>query len=333
MAPSVISSDEYGIPVIDFARIEGPEHQAVCQQIADACGSWGFFHLINHGVDPSLMKRAKQLSIEFFHRSEEEKLKIRCPAGVHPVAAEGWHHPKYRSKGEALKQDMVEHLLYSSWPDLQTPSVEYKTTFLEYRKELKSLAEKLFGVLSERLGLSSDALLSAIIGGSPSDCLTVRVRTNFYGLDENGEAIPWKLESHSDAGGMTILLADDVPGLEIKKDGQWVGVNPIPGGFVVNISDMTEICSNGHYKSVEHRGMPGYRQERLSIATFCGPPMDSRSIGPIPALLDEHHRAHYKTTDFESFVQELFKKGLGGERLIESYKIREVLNQSTIYSH
>lgn len=47
---------------------------------------------------------------------------------------------------------------------------------------------------------------------------------------------------HSDATGLTILLqVNEVEGLQIKKDGKWVSVKPLPYAFVVNIGDMLEV--------------------------------------------------------------------------------------------
>ncbi|KAH9307528.1 hypothetical protein KI387_035439, partial [Taxus chinensis] len=45
----------------------------------------------------------------------------------------------------------------------------------------------------------------------------------------------------SDASGITILLQDDDEiGLHIRKDEQWIPIQPIPGALVINIGDMVE---------------------------------------------------------------------------------------------
>jgi isopenicillin N synthase-like dioxygenase len=49
------------------------------------------------------------------------------------------------------------------------------------------------------------------------------------------------LNSHTDGGGITILLQKDgVVGMQVHKDGDWIPVHPIPDGLVINISDMVE---------------------------------------------------------------------------------------------
>lgn len=48
---------------------------------------------------------------------------------------------------------------------------------------------------------------------------------------------------HSDYGFLTLLLQDDVPGLQIHHRGDWVNVEPIPGAFVINVGDHLEVYS------------------------------------------------------------------------------------------
>lgn len=47
---------------------------------------------------------------------------------------------------------------------------------------------------------------------------------------------------HSDTTTITILMQEDnVTGLHIRKEGQWVPVKPIPNALVVNVGDMIEV--------------------------------------------------------------------------------------------
>ncbi|KAL6980279.1 hypothetical protein U1Q18_021922 [Sarracenia purpurea var. burkii] len=49
------------------------------------------------------------------------------------------------------------------------------------------------------------------------------------------------LPAHSDYGLLTLLLQDDVKGLQIQHRGRWVTVEPFPNSFVVNIGDHLEV--------------------------------------------------------------------------------------------
>jgi isopenicillin N synthase-like dioxygenase len=51
------------------------------------------------------------------------------------------------------------------------------------------------------------------------------------------------LNPHSDGVVLTILMEiNEIHGLQIKKEGMWIPINPLPNAFVVNIGDMLEVC-------------------------------------------------------------------------------------------
>lgn len=49
------------------------------------------------------------------------------------------------------------------------------------------------------------------------------------------------LPKHSDPNLLTLLLQDDIYGLQVYKDGQWHGVKPLPNAFVVNIGHQLQV--------------------------------------------------------------------------------------------
>lgn len=48
---------------------------------------------------------------------------------------------------------------------------------------------------------------------------------------------------HSDYGILTLLLQDQVEGLQIQHQGKWVTVEPLPNSFIVNVGDHLEVAS------------------------------------------------------------------------------------------
>lgn len=48
---------------------------------------------------------------------------------------------------------------------------------------------------------------------------------------------------HSDYGFLTLLLQDEVEGLQIQFQDEWVTVEPIANSFVVNVGDHLEVSS------------------------------------------------------------------------------------------
>jgi isopenicillin N synthase-like dioxygenase len=73
---------------------------------------------------------------------------------------------------------------------------------------------------------------------------TQSTRFNYYPPCPQPELVTG-LNSHSDGGGLTILLqGNEVEGLQIKKDGLWIPVKPLPNAFIINLGDMLEVIIN-----------------------------------------------------------------------------------------
>jgi len=51
---------------------------------------------------------------------------------------------------------------------------------------------------------------------------------------------------HSDTGFLTVLLQDDIGGLQVLHDDQWIDVPPTPGAFIVNIGDLMQVHTYVH---------------------------------------------------------------------------------------
>ncbi|KAK8316678.1 hypothetical protein V6Z11_A13G055800 [Gossypium hirsutum] len=83
------------------------------------------------------------------------------------------------------------------------------------------------------------------------------------------------LPPHSDHGLLTLLIQNQIGGLQVQHKGKWVNIDPIPNSFLANIGDHIEILSNGKYKSVLHRAVVNNRDVRISIAVPHGPALDA----------------------------------------------------------
>lgn len=60
------------------------------------------------------------------------------------------------------------------------------------------------------------------------------------------------LPPHSDYSLLTLLLQDQVEGLQIQQNGKWVTVKPIPNSFVINIGDQFEVSSAFKFHFITH---------------------------------------------------------------------------------
>lgn len=119
---------------------------------------------------------------------------------------------------------------------------------------LARLAGMLMSAFAQALGLPED-YFAGRTGRAPNV-----MRANRY-LRQPGLPDPapgqLRMGAHTDYGACTILLADDMPGLEILgPDGAWHGVRPVPGAFIVNIGDLLARWTNDRWRSTLHRVVP-----------------------------------------------------------------------------
>ncbi|GLT85013.1 hypothetical protein SLE2022_032160 [Rubroshorea leprosula] len=115
------------------------------------------------------------------------------------------------------------------------------------------------------------------------------------------------VEPHTDMSALTLLVPNDVPGLQVNKEGNWVAVDYLPNALVVHVGDQIEVLSNGKYKSVLHRSVVNKERTRFSWAVFCVPPHEA-VIGPLPQLLNQQNLAKYSTKTFAEYRYRKFNK-------------------------
>ena len=108
-----------------------------------------------------------------------------------------------------------------------------------YSAEVKHLALILLDLVGKALKINKVAKISELFERGMQ-----AMRMNYYPPCPQPELVIG-LTPHSDAGGLTILLQlNEVEGLQIKKDGMWVPVRPLPNAFTVNIGDILEVLFN-----------------------------------------------------------------------------------------
>lgn len=73
---------------------------------------------------------------------------------------------------------------------------------------------------------------------------------------------------HTDSAFLTVVLQDQLGGLQVLHEDQWIDVTPIPGALTVNLGDMTQLITNGKFKSVYHRVVAKNTGPRISSACF-----------------------------------------------------------------
>lgn len=104
----------------------------------------------------------------------------------------------------------------------------------EYCKKVRGLAVRLLQGISESLGLERDYINKALAKHGQ------HMAINYYPPCPQPE-LTYGLPGHADPNVVTLLLQDDVGGLQVLKGGKWVAVKPIPHTFIVNLGDQMQV--------------------------------------------------------------------------------------------
>ncbi|XP_014503569.1 protein SRG1 isoform X1 [Vigna radiata var. radiata] len=304
------------IPVIDMHNLLSAESKtSELQKLHLACKHWGFFQLVNHGVSLSLVEKVKLEIQEFFNLPMSEKKKF-WQSSEH---MEGFGQAFVVSEDQELDwadlyymTTLPKHLrMPHLFPKLPLP---FRDTLEIYSQEMKDLALNIIGHMGKALKIEEKEIKELFEDGIQL------MRMNYYPpCPEPNKVIG--LTPHSDGIGLTILLqVNEVEGLQIRKDGFWVPVKPLPNAFIVNVGDILEIITNGNYKSIEHRATVNAEKERLSIATFYSPKEDG-VVGPASSLISEETPPRFRSIGVKDYFKGLFSRKLDGKSYVEVMRI------------
>ncbi|XP_027341601.1 protein SRG1-like [Abrus precatorius] len=304
------------IPVIDMQSLLSRESDSSeLTKLHLACKDWGFFQLINHGVSSSLVEKVKLEIEDFFNLPMSEKRKL-------------WQSPQHMEGfGQAFvvnedqKLDWGDMFYMTTFPkQLRMPNLfphlplPFRDTIELYSQELKNLAMVIIAHLEKALKMEEMEIMNLF------EDMRQSMRMNYYPPCPQPEKVIG-LAPHSDGVGLTILLqVNEVEGLQIKKDGMWVPIKPLPNAFIVNVGEILEIITNGIYQSVEHRATVNSEKERLSIATFCNPNQEVE-VGPGASLITEQTAAQYKRIRMEEYFKGLFARKLDGKSYLYTLRV------------
>eukprot|EP01119_Soliformovum_irregulare_P013663 TRINITY_DN3664_c0_g3_i2.p1 TRINITY_DN3664_c0_g3~~TRINITY_DN3664_c0_g3_i2.p1 ORF type:complete len:242 (+),score=75.79 TRINITY_DN3664_c0_g3_i2:3-728(+) len=237
------------IPVIDVSGIvsrtsKGDVKFVEASRLIDqACRNIGFFYITNHGIAKEKIDKAFQRAKEFFELPASQKLEVDINKsdnhrGYTALGAEKLGDPSDLKEGldfgiEMSIDDPDVKNTPNQGPNQFPPSLgeEWKKDVLDFQDLLLDLARKILRAFAFNLKVEDDFfvkmyekpnILTRFLKYSPASQKTFQ---NQLGCG-----------AHTDYGFLTLLIQDQVGGLEVmNREGEWVKAHPISDAIVVNM--------------------------------------------------------------------------------------------------
>jgi isopenicillin N synthase-like dioxygenase len=304
------------VPVIDIASFRMPYADAaarseVVRQVDAAARTVGFMQVTGHGIPATTLSEFTSATDAFFALDAHAKARYRCPPGIN----RGYTPPKAESLANSLglasAADLFEAVnvgtCAADFPGLDLPEDVYAANVYP-AEEVPGFeaAVTAWFEAAGRVARTMVRIFGVALGGREdyferfTDHSIDVLRMNNYrlpGPDARLEEDQLGMGAHTDYGIVTVLWADQVPGLEIHgADGNWHPVTPAEGALLVNLGDAIARWTNEEWISTLHRVAPpkvnGALVPRRSAAYFHDGNVDA-VIECLPSCVSQDNPARY----------------------------------------
>ncbi|WAZ22441.1 isopenicillin N synthase family oxygenase [Streptomyces cinnabarinus] len=273
------------LPIIDLTA---PDLHA---RLHSAAHDVGFFQLVGHGVGAEETERLLSAMRRFFALPEAERLALDNINSPHfrgytrtgderTGGARDWRDQLDIGAERAARVPGPADAPYwwlqgpNQWP---AALPELRAAALAWVERLSAVAQRLLRELLVAIGAPAD-FYDPIFGEHAHPHLKL-VRYPGSASDGGDQGVG----AHKDYGFLTLLLQDQVGGLQVQRaDGFFHDVPPLPGAFVVNLGELLEVATHGYLIATNHRVVsPPGATERFSVPFFYNPRLDAR-VEPVP---------------------------------------------------
>jgi isopenicillin N synthase-like dioxygenase len=320
------------VPVVDITSFRMPYADAaarseVVRQVDAAARMVGFMQITGHGIPATTLQEFTGATDAFFALDAGRKAAYRCPPGIN----RGYTPPKAESLANSLglvsAADLFEAINVGTsaadFPGCDLPADIYPANVYPAEVQGFEPAVTAWFEAAGRVARTMVRIFGAALAGSEdyfkrfTDHSIDVLRVNNYRLpapDVELEQDQLGMGAHTDYGIVTVLWADQVPGLEIHgADGNWHPVMPADGALLVNLGDAIARWTNEEWISTLHRvaapRVGGRLVPRRSAAYFHDGNVDAL-IEPLPSCVTPDSPARYEPVT----VGEHLAAKLGGSR-------------------
>ena len=294
------------IPAIDAAKLDGtPAERAACAAaIGAACEEVGFFHIVNHGIDPVLQSRVFAIAQDFFATPLDNKMNVALSPAT---GFRGYFPVKGEVTDPLAGADPKEGFDIAFGPDNRWPAepAELRPILTAYYTAMSALGRRLSRGFALALGLAEDFFAAKL------DRPTAILRLLHYPPVDavpDPDALPLTgCGAHSDYGYLTILAQDAQGGLQVETQARtWINVPPLDGAIVCNIGEMMALWTNHRFRATPHRVIRVAPGSRYSVPFFFHPNPDvllealptclNVEVGLVPASITSGDYLHRRQT-------------------------------------
>ena len=307
------------IPLVtlsDFTGGDPVKREAFVQDLIKAFREIGFVGVINHGIDPGLIRKFYEVSEAFYALPEAAKRKYEIPglAGQRGYTSFGREHAKH-SEVPDLKEFFqfgqevpADHPSSEAYP----PNVgvaeqpDFLPTAIALYRAFESAGRQLLRAIALGLNLEEDYFEAHVQYGNSI------LRSIYYPPITREPASAIRAEQHEDINLITLLVGASAGGLEVLDHTHtWLPVVPEADEIVINVGDMLQRLTNNFLKSTTHRVVNPPREEwhkpRLSIPFFLHP-QSGMDLSCLPGCVDEAHPIQYEPITAGAYLDERLRE-------------------------
>ncbi|MFT7221570.1 MAG: isopenicillin N synthase-like dioxygenase [Candidatus Azotimanducaceae bacterium] len=319
------------VPMIDIsARQKGtePERDSIASAVDETCITGGFLLVSGHAVPADLIDPMYAITYDFFGCSEQDKRlcdadgrkgghgyfsldtkSLACAGG--DINAPGDQNKSLLAGAEPVDNDPYYltpgaqgHFADNVWPSQTADIHSVWFVWSEYRQACQTVSDVVLSIFARSLGMSDNWLESRIY--KPISALVSHHYPEQQGPPDTGAI---RSGAHIAFGSLTLLITENRSGgLQVMGlDEAWYDIVPLPGAFIVNISDLMARWTNDTRRSTLYRVVnthvdSGEAARRSSIPYFHTPNYDAelsvmetflsscRVANFAPVLAGEHHK-------------------------------------------